>query len=74
MRRNVLTFACMFVGLALVLVGYFFLAAPWGADGVDNSDPRVEYAPLVTVVGVIMAFGSAVVYELLPDKDQTGDS
>ncbi|OFW67067.1 MAG: hypothetical protein A2Z12_04045 [Actinobacteria bacterium RBG_16_68_21] len=56
------------VGIALMVISYFGLAAPWGADSVANSDPRLQFAPLLFVLGVMMAFGSALVYEMLPDK------
>ena len=67
MRREVITFAVLAVGLILMIVGYFS-AAPWGADAVRNSDPRFEYAPALFVLGVVLAFCSALVYELLPDE------
>jgi nitrate/nitrite transporter NarK len=56
------------VGIALMVISYFGLTAPWGARGVANSNPRMQFAPLVFVVGVMMAFGSALVYEMLPDR------
>ena len=70
MRRKTLTLACLLVGLALVLVSYFFLSAPWGNDRIGHSNPRMQFAPLLTVLGVIVAFSSAIVYELLPDRDE----
>ena len=68
MRRS-LTIGMIATGLALMIISYFVLAAPWGADSVANSDPRMPFAPLVYVLGVVMAFGSALVYEMLPDRD-----
>ncbi|MDH3753702.1 MAG: hypothetical protein OEU32_07500 [Acidimicrobiia bacterium] len=73
MRRRTLTLLCLLTGLGLIVVSYFFLTAPWGSDRVGNSNPRLEYAPLLTVLGVILTFASAVVYELLPDKDKSGE-
>jgi len=67
MRRG-LTIGMIIVGIALMVISYFGLAAPWGADSVANSDPRLQFAPLLFVLGVMMAFGSALVYEMLPDK------
>lgn len=66
--RRLWTWALIVVGVALMAISYFFLAAPWGEDTVANSDPRLEFAPLLFVVGVILAFSAAVVYELLPDR------
>ena len=67
--RRVLTTAMIVVGVLLMALSYLGLTAPWGADSVSNSDPRIPFAPLLFVVGVMLAFGSALVYELLPDSD-----
>lgn len=55
-------------GFALQLVSYFFLAAPLGIP-VDESfsNPRMPFAAALFVVGVIMVFTAALVYELLPE-------
>lgn len=66
--RRILTIGMIVVGISLMVVAYFGLAAPWGAESVENSDPRLEFAPLVFVLGIMLAFGSAIVYELLPDR------
>lgn len=66
--RKGLTIGMIIVGITLMLISYFGLTAPWGADEVANSDPRLQFAPLIFVVGVMMSFGSALVYEMLPDK------
>lgn len=68
MRRRVITWVTIGVGTALVVVGYFVLAAPWGVSGVDNSNPRMQFAPLLVVLGIALVFASAVVYELLSDR------
>lgn len=67
--RKTLTFGMIVGGIALMVVSYFWLAAPWGVEDVTNSEPRVQFAPLLYVVGVMMALGSALVYTMLPDKD-----
>jgi drug/metabolite transporter (DMT)-like permease len=67
--RKGLTVGMIVVGIALMVISYFGLAAPWGVDNVSNSDPRLEFAPLLYVLGVMMALGSALVYTMLPDKD-----
>ena len=60
----------LLTGLALAVAG-FLLAAPIGAtDGPAISDPRMPFAPAIFVLGVILAFGSAVVYELVPDTSK----
>lgn len=68
MTRKTWTWLVLGVGVVLMVVSYFFLTAPWGSDTVANSNPRMEWAPLVFVIGVVTAFASAVVYELLPDR------
>ncbi len=67
MRRRALTATMIIAGIALMVIGYF-ASAPWGADVVRDSDPRFGFAPTVFVLGVVVAFSSALVYELLPDK------
>ena len=67
MRRTVAVIMVV-GGIGLMALSYFGLAAPWGTDSAENSDPRVAFAPLVFVLGVMSVFVSAVVYELLPDR------
>lgn len=65
--RRTLFVATLAAGLLLALLG-FLLSAPIGAtDGPRFSNPRLDFAPAIFVAGVIMAFGSAVVYELVRD-------
>ncbi len=67
--RKGLTIGMIVVGITLMVISYFGLTAPWGAERVANSEPRMQFAPLVFVLGVMMAFGSALVYEMLPERD-----
>jgi hypothetical protein len=66
MRRTI-TLAMIVGGIALMLLGYLG-SAPWGANSVTNSDPRFGFAPAIFVLGVIVAFSSALVYELMPNR------
>ncbi len=67
--RNTLTFLMVVGGFALQAVSYFLLAAPLGIPtGVSFSNPRLPFAPTLFIVGVMVVFLAAVVYELLPDK------
>ena len=67
--RQALTISVLGAGLILAVAG-FFLAAPIGPTRApDISDPRVIFAPGIFLVGVVLAFGSAIVYELLPGPD-----
>jgi hypothetical protein len=46
------------------------LAAPLGIPTNETfSNPRVEYAPTLFIIGVLLVFSAAVVYELLPEKE-----
>lgn len=65
--RRLITVVMIVVGAALMLLGYF-LAAPWGAETVANSDPRLAFSPAMFVLGVVIVFSSALVYELLPNR------
>ncbi len=64
MRRTTLFIMTLLAGVALAVLG-FFLSAPIGApSGPVISSPRMDFAPLLFVLGVVLIFSSAVVYEL----------
>lgn len=66
--RRTLFLATLLAGLGLAIAG-FFLAAPIGpTTGPVYSNPRVIFAPGIFVLGVVLMFLSAVVYELVPNK------
>jgi hypothetical protein len=69
MRRGTLVFVLMLlVGLVLAVVG-FALSAPIGApDSPSISNPRMDFAPLLFVLGVILVFSSAAAYEIVRDR------
>lgn len=68
--RTTLAILMVFAGFALQAVSYFLLAAPWGTPtGPVFSNPRVPFAPAVFILGVVMVFMAAVVYELLPERN-----
>jgi hypothetical protein len=65
--RRVLFFSTLLVGLALAVAG-FALAAPIGSNtGPEFSNPRVDFAPALFIIGIILTFSSAVVYEVFPN-------
>ncbi len=68
--RKTMFWLTLLAGLALAIVG-FMLAAPIGPV-VDPaiSDPRLPFAPTIFVMGILLLFSSAVVYELFPDKSE----
>lgn len=67
MRRTV-TLAMVVGGVAAMAASYLLLSAPWGNSGVTNSNPRVDWAPVLFLAGIASVFLAAVVYELLPDR------
>ena len=67
MRRTV-TLLMIFTGLAVMIVSYFFLSAPWGTNAVKYSNTRLQFAPLLFVAGVVLIFSAAVFYEVKSDR------
>ena len=58
----------LLLGLTLAVAG-FFLAAPIGPTSSPViSNPRLPFAPGIFVLGVMLIFISAVVYELIPNR------
>lgn len=70
MRRREITMATAAVASLIILVSFFYLAAPWAdpPSSEDQSNPRVVFAPMLFILGLILLFLSPVVYELLPDE------
>lgn len=66
--RRTLTWSLVAAGVAVMAVSYFLLAAPWGAASPDDSEPRMPFAAGLFVLGVVVAFLGAVVYEVLPGR------
>ena len=68
--RTIIALLVLLVGIALAVVSYFFLAAPLGRPtNTDFSNPRLLFAPAIFILGIMLIFLSAVVYELLPEKE-----
>ncbi len=67
-RRGVITISMIVIGLLLMGFSYFGGAAPWCADDVRCSNPSLEWSPAIFVLGVIVAFSSAIYYEVAKDK------
>lgn len=69
--RRVVTLTWIVAGLALAGVAYFLLGARIGTPTSPAfSNPRVPFAPLVFIAGVVLVFLAAVIYELLPDREE----
>lgn len=67
--RTLIVWVMIIGGFALQGLSYLAWAAPLGLPTSEAfSNPRLPFAPLFFVIGVMVVFLSAVVYELLPDK------
>ena len=67
-RRGVITITMILVGLLLMGFAYFGGAARWCADDVACSNPRLEWSPALFILGVVIAFSSALYYEVARGK------
>ncbi len=63
MRKN-MTLLCLAAGIGLASVSFFMAIPPEPLA----SSPKVPFASVFFIAGVCLAFLSAVVYELTPDK------
>lgn len=66
--RRILTALLVVFGLVLMVVSYFS-SAPWGASSVADSDPAFVGAPTLFIIGIVSILAAALVYELLPSRD-----
>ncbi len=73
-RRAWAALALLGAGIALMVVSYLALAAPWGfpPETEEFSNPRLDFAPLLFILGVIAAFSAAILYELWPERRGKG--
>ena len=71
--RRIIVSTWLIAGFFLQAAAFFGLAARIGIpQGPNFSNPRVPFAGLVFIGGVMMVFLAAVIYELLPDKESVG--
>ena len=69
--RKKMTLLCLLTGIGLA-VASFIMAIPADPFG---STPKVPFASVFFIVGVMLSFLSAVVYELMPnDKPSARDA
>jgi hypothetical protein len=68
--RRLLMIYLILIGLVVMAVSYFLMATPWGfpPDTVAHSNPRVQFAPVLFIVGIVVSFLGVLVYELLPAR------
>ncbi|MBI3074366.1 MAG: polysulfide reductase NrfD [Deltaproteobacteria bacterium] len=70
--HRAIVFLVATIGLALVVLGLSDSLRLFDRDAVD---PRIPFSPIIFAVGVMVLFGSAVVYELLaPRSDKLASS
>lgn len=67
--RRTLTITLVVVGLVLMVFGYL-MSAPWGSSAVADSNPRLMGAPLLFTLGIVSVIAAAVLYEVLPDRQE----
>ncbi len=68
--RKFWTLLLVIMGFALQIMSYFYWAAPLGVPtSPAYSNPVVPFAALIFVLGVMMVFIAALVYELIPGEE-----
>lgn len=68
--RRIIVVTWLVAGFFLQAGAYFGLAARIGIpQSPAFSNPRVPFAGLVFIAGVMMVFLAVVIYELLPDRE-----
>lgn len=72
--RRIIVVTWLATGFFLQAAAYFGLGARIGIpQSPAYSNPRVPFAAVVFIVGVVMVFLAAVIYELLPDRRDRED-
>jgi drug/metabolite transporter (DMT)-like permease len=66
-RRGTIAVTMIVAGVVLMGFAYFGGAAPWCADEVACSNPRMDWSPALFVLGVMVAISSALYYEIAKD-------
>ena len=70
MRRTI-TILMVIAGFAIQAVSYILFSAPIGlSTSPVYSNPRLPFAPLLFILGVMVVFLAAVFYELLPERER----
>jgi hypothetical protein len=62
--RMLVTTIMIVVGLGLMIISYAALATPVCNTSVDCSDPTVAFASGIFVLGIVIAFSSAIFYSV----------
>jgi hypothetical protein len=70
--RTILALLMVIGGFVLQAVSFFLWAAPLGPPTSPVfSNPRLPFAPALFILGVMIVFLAAVVYELLPERGES---
>ncbi len=74
-KKNILrtsaTLGTLLVGISLMIVGFISSARAFTKYYLD---PVIPFAPVVFIIGVIVSFLSAVVYEIIPERNTQSSS
>jgi len=73
MATKTLVRMMIFGGFALQAVSWVFFGAPIGRPaGPEYSQPRVQFVGLFFIIGVMLVFIAAIVYEVRGGKEDRG--
>jgi len=62
--RSLVTTIMIVVGVGLMVVSYTALATPTCNTSIECSNPIVKFAAAIFVLGIVVAFSSAVFYSV----------
>ncbi len=68
--RKTMFWLTLLTGLTLAIIGFVLAAPIVPVVDINISRPGIPFAPTIVVLGILLLFGSALVYELLPDKNE----
>ena len=68
--RRLLMIHFIVVGFVIQAASYFLMAAAWGfpPEDVSYSNPRIPFAPVIFIAGIMLVFLGVLIYELLPER------
>lgn len=71
MSRTAVAIVLVILGFALQGVSFLAFGASLGnPTSPDFSDPRVPFASLIFIVGILFVFLAFIVYELMPERKE----
>ncbi len=69
MRRRRAFVLTLGAGVGLAVLGFFLSTSAGAPDSPASGDPRMPFAPLLFVIGLMLMFGSAVIFELTGEPE-----